>query len=86
VGRFAVQLALARTANDERVGFARVVFSEARIAYWELALLPGQKQLALKDSSFYCYGVDGGMGAFIDSVANHRLAAKGPARLPRSKP
>jgi hypothetical protein len=79
LGRFPVQLALAMTAGDERVGYARVVFSTAHVAKWEFARLPGQKPLALKDSSFYCYGVDAGMGAFIDSVANQQLAAKGHA-------
>lgn len=79
VGRFPVQLALATTPGDERVALARVVFSASRVARWEPALLPGQKPLALKDSTFYCYGVDAGMGAFIDSVANRQLAALGPA-------
>jgi hypothetical protein len=79
VGSFPVQLALAKLTNDERVGFARIVFSAARVAKWELARLPGQKPLALKDSSFYCYGVDAGMGAFIDSVTNRHLAGQGQA-------
>jgi hypothetical protein len=79
VGRFPVQLALAKLPNDERVGFARILFSTARVAKWELARLPGQKPLALKDSSFYCYGVDAGMGAFIDSVTNQHLAKQGQA-------
>ena len=73
VGSFPVQLALAKLPNDERVGFARVLFSTAHVAKWELARLPGEKPLALKDSSFYCYGVDAGMGAFIDSVTNQHL-------------
>jgi hypothetical protein len=76
LGRFPVQLALARTADDERVGLSRVVFSTVHVANWELARLPGQKPLALKDSSFYCDGAEAGMGAFIDSVANQQLAAK----------
>lgn len=79
VGRFPVQLALAKTAGDERVGFARILFSNSRVANWQLALLPGQKPLALKNASFYCYGVDAGMGAFLDSAANRRFAAKGQA-------
>jgi hypothetical protein len=79
VGSFPVQLALAKLPNDERVGFARILFSSARVAKWELARLPGQKPLALQDSSFYCYGVDGGMGAFIDSVTNRHLARQGQA-------
>jgi hypothetical protein len=79
VGSFPVELALARTAGDERVGFARICFSTRRVAQWQLARLPGQKPLALTDSSVYCYGVDAGMGVFIDSVANQRLAIRGQA-------
>ncbi|MBO2032444.1 DUF4241 domain-containing protein [Siccationidurans ginsengisoli] len=79
VGSFPVQLALAKLTNDERVGFARVLFSTARVAKWELARLPGEKPLALKDSSFYCYGVDAGMGAFINSVTNRHLAEQSQA-------
>jgi hypothetical protein len=79
VGSFPVQLALAKLTNDERVGFARILFSTAHVAKWELARLPGEKPLALKDSSFYCYGVDAGMGAFIDSVTNRHLARQSRA-------
>jgi len=79
VGSFPGQLSPAKLPNDERVGFARILFSSARVAKWELARLPGQKPLALQDSSFYCYGVDADMGAFIDSVTNQHLAAQGQA-------
>lgn len=73
-GKFPVQLALAKLADDERVGFARILFSANRVANWQLALLPGQKPVALKDSVFYCYGVDAGMGIFTDSLANQHFA------------
>lgn len=79
VGDFPVELALAKTTDDERVGFARVCFSSHRVAKWELARLPGQKPLALTDSSVYCYGVDAGMGVFVDSAANQQLATRGQA-------
>jgi hypothetical protein len=79
VGEFPVELALAKTIGDERVGFARVCFSSHPVAKWQLAQLPGQKPLALTDSSVYCYGVDGGMGVFVDSVANQQLALRGLA-------
>lgn len=79
VGSFPVQLALAKLPNDERVGFARILFSTAHVTKWELARLPGEKPLALKDSSFYCYSVDGGMGVFVDSVTNRHLASQGRA-------
>lgn len=73
IGEFPVQLALAHAGNNTGVGYARIVFSPDRVARWQLALLPGQKPLALKDSSFYCYPVDSGMGVFVDSLANQRF-------------
>jgi hypothetical protein len=79
VGAFPVELALAKTDGDERVGFARVCFSSRRVVQWQLARLPGQKPLALTDSSVYCYGVDAGMAMFIDSVANQQFATTGQA-------
>jgi hypothetical protein len=70
IGDFPVQLAIATTHNDERVAFSRIVFSNEPISKWEFALKNGQKPIPLKDTSFYCYGVDAGTGIFIDSIAN----------------
>ena len=69
-GEFSVHLAMAKTDNDERVAFSRIVFFDKPISKWEFALLKGQKPIPLKDTSFYCYGVDAGTGIFIDSVSN----------------
>ncbi len=71
IGDFPVYLAMAKTYNDERVAFSRVVFSDNTITKWEFALHKGQKPIPLKDTSFYCYGVDAGTGIFIDSIANN---------------
>ncbi|MCF8299310.1 MAG: DUF4241 domain-containing protein [Saprospiraceae bacterium] len=70
IGKFPVQLAMAKMNNDERVAFSRILFSESSIVKWEFALKPGQEPIPLADSSFYCYGVDAGTGIFIDSIAN----------------
>jgi len=70
IGDFPIHLAMAKTHNDERVAFSRIIFSDKTITKWEFALLKGQKPIPLKDTSFYCYGVDAGTGIFIDSVAN----------------
>jgi len=70
IGDFPVHLAMAKTHNDERVAFSRIVFSDKAITKWEFALQKGQKPIPLKDTSFYCYGVDGGTGIFIDSISN----------------
>jgi Protein of unknown function (DUF4241) len=70
IGKFSAHLAMAKTYNDERVAFSRVVFSDSTITNWQFALKSGQKPIPLKDTSFYCYGVDAGTGIFIDSIAN----------------
>jgi hypothetical protein len=71
IGDFPVHLAMAKTFNDQRVAFSRIVFSDKEIIKWEFALHNGQKPIPLKDTSFYCYGVDAGIGIFIDSIANN---------------
>lgn len=71
IGDFPVSLAMAKTHNDERVAFSRVIFSDKPITKWEFALKKGQKPIPLKDTSFYCYGVDAGTGIFIDSISNN---------------
>lgn len=76
IGAFHVQLAMAKTHNDERVAFSRIIFSDKTITKWEFALQKGQKPIPLKDTSFYCYGVDAGTGIFIDSIANKSFNAK----------
>jgi hypothetical protein len=76
MGQFAVTLAMATTNDDERVAFSRILFSTNAVAKWELALQKGEKPLSLKDTITHCYGVDGGMGLFIDSAANNVLNQK----------
>lgn len=70
IGRFPVQLAIAKVNTDERVAFSRILFSNEPVARWEFALLPGQKPAPLDDTSFYGYGVDAGLGLFIDEKSN----------------
>lgn len=70
IGDFDVHLAMAKTNNDERVALSRIVFSNNPVARWEFARQKGQKPIPLKDTNFYCYGVDAGAGIFIDSISN----------------
>jgi hypothetical protein len=69
-GQFPVQLAIAKIDGDERVAFSRIYFSEKPVVKWEFALQPKQKPIPVGDSTFYGYGVDGGIGLFIDEEAN----------------
>jgi len=75
-GDFPVHLAMAKTHNDERVAFSRIIFSDNAVTKWDFALQKGQKPISLKDTSFYCYGVDAGTGIFIDSIANESFNKK----------
>jgi len=77
VGEFPVSLALAKSHNDMRVAFSRITFSDSPITKWEFALRQGQKQISLTDTTIYCYGVDAGMGIFIDSISNKVFNQKG---------
>lgn len=75
VGEFPVELAMANinANNDRRVAFARVKFSDKPIRKWEFALLPGQAPIPLKSKEIYGYGVDAGLGLFVDQVAKNSL-------------
>ncbi|MBX3241858.1 MAG: DUF4241 domain-containing protein [Chitinophagaceae bacterium] len=71
-GDFPVILSIARFSNlDERVAFAQVLFSSDSITHWEYALLEPQKPASIFSDTFYGYGVDAGVGLFIDERSNH---------------
>lgn len=70
IGQFPVQLAIAKIDSDERVAFSRILFSNDSVLRWEFALQPGQKTKPITSEDIYCYGVDGGIGLFIDEQAN----------------
>jgi hypothetical protein len=70
IGDFPVQLSIAKINDDERVAFSRIYFSDKPVVRWEFALQPTQKPIPIGDSTFYGYGVDGGIGLFIDEEAN----------------
>lgn len=75
MGKFPVQLAIARIRGDERTAFSRIYFSQAPVVKWEFALDSGKKQLPIGGEHMYGYGVDGGIGLFIDAKANQAFSA-----------
>lgn len=72
-GSFPVQLAIAQVNDDERVGFARIKFSDAAPETWELAVCEGQDISKLKKDEFFGYGVDAGTGGFMDTSASEEF-------------
>ena len=67
-GEFAVELAIGRIGDDERVAFSRIVFSENVVARWEKA--------TAKDSMEYQLWVDSGIGGFMDESTIKKLPKK----------
>ncbi len=54
-------------AIDRRVACAMVRFTPSKPAAWEMAVRPGQNPASLPVGKFFGYGVDAGMGCFIDA-------------------
>jgi Protein of unknown function (DUF4241) len=67
-GQFPVELAIADIETDERVGFARIKFSDAAPVSWEYALLPEQDTKTLEPGDIFGFAVDSGTAAFMDST------------------
>lgn len=70
VGQFPVQLAIAKINTDERVAFSRIYFSDKPVVKWEFALDSSQENVPIDGETLYGYGVDAGIGLFIDEKAN----------------
>jgi hypothetical protein len=68
-GRFPVQLAITRApSGDQRVAFARILFSDRPAKRWELALPPGESLDGSQTNYAFGYGVDTGTGSFMDAA------------------
>lgn len=68
-GEFPVQLSIANVQGEETVAFARINFSNEPVARWELALIKGQQPIPVGDKKIEGYGIDAGVGIFIDEAA-----------------
>ena len=75
-GDFPVQLSIAHFQQEELTAFARIKFSEAPVARWEMALQKDQEPRAVGSKDFHGYGVDGGVAVFIDEQASKALDQK----------
>jgi hypothetical protein len=76
IGEFPVQLSIAKYGPGETIAFARINFSDEPVKKWELALLPGQKPLPVEGEAIFGYGVDAGVGIFVDEEAAKALDQK----------
>ncbi len=68
IGEYPVELAIASiNDDDQRIGFARIKFSDAKPVKWDFALTDGQDPADLDGDEYFGYGVDSGTGAFMDT-------------------
>ncbi|MDQ0817915.1 hypothetical protein QF033_002493 [Bacillus pumilus] len=56
-------------SGDERVAYAMIKFTNEQAIKWELATRAGQELKNLKEDEFFGYGVNTGMGCFMDAEA-----------------
>ena len=72
-GEFPVQLSVAQTGDGDLVAFARIKFSDEPVVKWELALQKDQKAYPVGDGEYDGFGIDGGIGIFVDEEAKKSL-------------
>ena len=53
---------------QERNAFAELRFSEKEVVSWELATVPGEDPSTLEEGELFGYGVDTGLGCFMDET------------------
>ncbi len=75
-GEFDVQLSIAQLGNEDLIAFARIYFSDDPVVRWDLALLKGQKPLPVGDEEIHGFGIDGGIGIFMDEEATKSIGAR----------
>lgn len=68
-GRFPVQLAVTRTpSGEQRVAYARILFSDRPAVRWEMALPPGESLDGSQTNYAFGFPVESGAGSFMDAA------------------
>ena len=78
-GRYPVTISLATFTDDpghRRVAAARLRVADSPTVTWELAVRAGQNVLDLGAGEFFGFGVDAGLGCFVDEDNRERLAGE----------
>jgi len=72
-GRYPVLLSVVDSGVDEgRTACAMVEFCSESPVRWEMALRPGEDLAELRRNEFFAYGVDAGLGCFVDAQVVER--------------
>jgi hypothetical protein len=75
-GRHPVRVLIAAFGSDERIAYAQLRFSDAAPVRWEMAHVGTQANEPLGEGQFFGYGVDAGIGCFMDPRAGELLAER----------
>lgn len=76
LGKYPILLIVKRLeSGDERVAYAMIKFTNEQEIEWELATRERQELNQLKEDEFFGYGVNTGMGCFVDAEAALYLQA-----------
>lgn len=76
LGKYPILLIVKRLeSGDERVAYAMIKFTNEQEIEWELATRERQELNQLKEDKFFGYGVNTGMGCFVDAEAAVYLQA-----------
>ncbi|MDB5203773.1 MAG: hypothetical protein JWQ27_3182 [Ferruginibacter sp.] len=65
-GAFPLQLSIIKVEAEESIAFARIKFSDSAVVKWSLALLAGEEDIPIEKEAIHGYGVDAGIGIFMD--------------------
>lgn len=63
-------------SKDQRVAYAWIQFKAGAAAKWEMAVWPDTDVSILKEKEYYGYGVDAGIGGFMDAQTAQLIKAK----------
>ncbi|MEC1415431.1 DUF4241 domain-containing protein [Bacillus safensis] len=75
-GKYPILLVVKRLeSGDERVVYALIKFTNEQAIEWEIATRAGQELNQLKEDEIFGYGVNTGMGCFMDAEAALYLQA-----------
>ncbi|SRR5260221_4580566 len=75
-GSFPVLLSIAQAANDQRVAFSSIRFSEKTPIEWSLLTNANQDLSKLREDEYFGYSVDAGTGCFMDLSVSQALVKK----------
>ncbi|WP_224929307.1 DUF4241 domain-containing protein [Bacillus safensis] len=76
LGKYSILLVVKRLeSGDERVAYTMIKFTNEQAIEWELATRAGQELNQLKEDELFGYGVNTGMGCFMDAEAAIYLQA-----------